>query len=61
MVPLESTVDTGSVTETTMRLLEELDGGTFSVITDEPSNIEIGHDLSLVLSNGLYLKTSFMT
>ena len=56
LVPLESTIDIGTVTETTMQLLEEQDSGTYRVITDGSETIEIGHDLSLVLSNGLYSK-----
>ena len=52
LVPLESTIDTGADTDTTMQLMED-DSGTYNVLASGSShNINIGDDLSLVLTNG---------
>ena len=54
--PLKSTIDTGAVSDTTMQLVEEQVEGSFQSISDAQKTIDIGHDLSLVLINGMYSK-----
>ena len=58
--PLKSTIDTGAVSDTTMQLVEEQTEGSFQSISDAQKTINIGHDLSLVLINGMYSKPSIV-
>ena len=61
MTPLESTIDTGDLTETTMQLMRE-DGGSLTSISESSANVDIGDDLSLALTNGKHseiIKTQY--
>ena len=51
MSSLESTIDTGADTDTTMQLMED-NGGSYLVLSESINSIDIGDDLSLVLTNG---------
>ena len=51
MEPLKSTIDLGKLTDTTMQLKEEVEGS-YQILSDSRHIINIGHDLSLVLTNG---------
>ena len=51
MEPLESTIDTGEDTDTTMQLMDD-NGESYLVLSESINDIDIGHDLSLVLTNG---------
>ena len=55
ITPLESTIDTGDLTETTMQLMRE-DGGSLTSISESSNNVDIGDDLSLALTNGKYVQ-----
>ena len=52
LVPLESTIDTGELTDTTMQLTERDVDGDYLVLSGSPHTINIGDDLSLLLKNG---------
>ena len=55
MEPLQSTIDTGVLTDTTMQLMERDADGDYLILSDSTHTINIGDDLSLILTNGMYM------